>query len=416
MRMHRHALTWICMACAQVWDLRLKWIAGLLHGLGQKQWSVTAMVGVMVENCLSFNDLQKFRQALSLEYSKDHDRYMQPVWFVAPQDKHLVRPRFLRVPEPIPAVHLIKEEFRKYQGELKIEVSEDGKVASHSFQQKVVEMHEHHKANLMLAEGCGASEGNRHAIVYAFDAFPVKGISVEHAVIFSASLLNESQSEALCKIIFAALTKENNEGINRMHSNRKLDVEFNRMLARGWVFGSDGTTKIWVKIIIACDKKAVENFVGCAPGCAWCECSKDQRLATAWAVDKCPRTWEEAAALLSKTCTRPFPTAFDTFSAAHLALPWEKVPRKCRYCNAVPHRNETEYKAELKCYADRRADTSKEGAAAFLRERSTHAGSVHLLHRRIRLPSALAYLIYHCFCLHRQTWRSVQARGPQFDG
>ena len=85
----------------------------------------------------------------------------------------------------------------------------------------------------MLPVGCGESEDNKHAIVYAFDAFPVKGISVEHAVIFSANLLNESQSESMCKIIFAAMTKENNEGINRMHANRKLDKEFNRIIAKG---------------------------------------------------------------------------------------------------------------------------------------------------------------------------------------
>lgn len=363
------------MLCAQVWDLRLKWMSDLMEGLAMKQWSVTAMVGVMVENCLSFNDLQKFRVALTLKYSRDHDRYMHPVWFTVPQDMHLCRPRCMRVPEPIPAVHLIKAEFRKYQDELQVEVSEDGKVASHSFQEKVVEMHEQHKAQGMLPEGCGQSEGNKHIIVYAFDAFPVKGISVEHAVIFSASLLSESQSESMCKIIFAGMVKENNEGINRMHSNRKLDVEFNRMLSRGWVMGSDGSTKIWVQLIIACDKKAVENFVGCTPGCAWCECSKDNRLATAWPTDKPPRTWEEAARLLSAVCTRPFPTAFATLAAAHLALPWEKTPRKCRFCNGFPYLSEKEYTTDLKCYADKRADTTKEGVAAFQSERSAHAGA-----------------------------------------
>lgn len=180
----------------------MEWISKLLDGLGRNQWSVTAMVGVMIENCLSFTDLQKFRQALSLQHSKDHDRYMLPVWFVAPQDSQLKRPRFRRVPEPLPAVHLIRAEFAKYQSDLKIHVSEDGKVASHSFQAKVIEMrHEHHQSKGMLREGCGGSEDNRHTTVYAFDAFPVKGISVEHAVIFSADLVNESQSEALCKII-----------------------------------------------------------------------------------------------------------------------------------------------------------------------------------------------------------------------
>ena len=363
------------MSCAQVWDLRLQWLTGLMDGLSKQQWSVTAMVGVMIDNCLSFGDLQKFRQALSLRYSKDHDRYMHPVWFVVPLDAHLVRPRFKRIPEPMPAVHLIKAEFHKYQEDLKIEVSDDGKVASHSFRAKVIELHEEHAAAGMLTEGAGNSEENKHTIVYSFDAFPVKGISVEHAVIFSAKLLNESQSEQLCKIIFAAVIKENNEGINRMHSNRKVDQEFNRIVSKGYTLGSDGVTKIWLKILIACDKKAVEMFLGCSPGCPWCECSKDERLATAWAVDKRPKTWADAAAKLGRVCTHPFPTIFDVLAAAHLALPFEKVPRRCKFCKQVPYENEEAYQADLKCYADRRADTSKAGAAAFQRERSTYAGA-----------------------------------------
>lgn len=109
------------------WTLRK-----LMAELSEKKWSVNAMVVVMIDNCLSFGDLRKFRQALTLVYSRDHDRYMLPVWVTPPCDSHLVRPRFLRAPEPIPPVHLIKEEFRKNQSELQVEVSDDGRVASHS--------------------------------------------------------------------------------------------------------------------------------------------------------------------------------------------------------------------------------------------------------------------------------------------
>ena len=359
----------------QVWDLRLEWLTELMDAISSKQWSVTAMVGVMIENCLSFGDLQKFRQALSLRYSKDHDRYMHPVWFLVPCDAHLVRPRFRRLPEPIPAVHLIKAEFHKYQQDLKIEVSDDGKVASHSFRAKVVEMHEQHQAEGMLTEGTGSSQEKKHTMVYSFDAFPVKGISVEHAVIFSASLLKESQSEQLCKIIFAGTVKENNEGLNRMHSNRKLSQELNRIIAKGFTLGSDGETKIWVKVLVSCDKKAVEMFLGTSPGCPWCECTKDQRLATAWDVEKPPASWEDAAARLGRVCTHPFPTIFDVYAAAHLALPFEKLPRFCKFCKQVPYKNEEEYQEDLKSYSDRRGDSSKAGTAAFQRERGTHAGA-----------------------------------------
>ena len=243
----------------------MDWLGGMMTELSKTKWSVNSMVTVMIDNCMSFGDLQKMRQALTLEYSRDHDRFMHPVWVTASCDAHLVRPRFLRAPEPIPPVYLIKEEFRKFQSELKIEISEDGKVASHSFMQKVIELHEQHEAAGMLLEGVGETSDNRHLITYSFDAFPCKGISVEHAVIFSASLKVETQSEQLCKILCAGAIKENNEGINRMHSNRKVNDEFNLLVTRGYAIGTRGQ-KIWVKLLIACDKKAVEMFVGCSPG------------------------------------------------------------------------------------------------------------------------------------------------------
>ena len=203
-------LTAALFFAAQAWDLRLDWLGGMMTELSKTKWSVNSMVTVMIDNCMSFGDLQKMRQALTLEYSRDHDRFMHPVWVTASCDAHLVRPRFLRAPEPIPPVYLIKEEFRKFQSELKIEISEDGKVASHSFMQKVIELHEQHEAAGMLLEGVGETSDNRHLITYSFDAFPCKGISVEHAVIFSASLKVETQSEQLCKILCAGAIKENN--------------------------------------------------------------------------------------------------------------------------------------------------------------------------------------------------------------
>lgn len=342
--------------------------------LSKTKWSVNSMVTVMIDNCMSFGDLQKMRQALTLEYSRDHDRFMHPVWVTASCDAHLVRPRFLRAPEPIPPVYLIKEEFRKFQSELKIEISEDGKVASHSFMQKVIELHEQHEAAGMLLEGVGETSDNRHLITYSFDAFPCKGISVEHAVIFSASLKVETQSEQLCKILCAGAIKENNEGINRMHSNRKVNDEFNLLVTRGYAIGTRGQ-KIWVKLLIACDKKAVEMFVGCSPGSPWCQCTKEERLATAWDPAKPPTTWAQAEAALKKVCKHAFPDIFDILSSAHLALPMEKLPRKCKFCNKKPYETEAQYQDSLKKYAERRADTSKAGINAFKTERSNHSGA-----------------------------------------
>ena len=53
-----------------------------------------------------------------------------------------------------------------------------------------------------------------------------------------------------------------------------------------------------------------------------------------------------------------------------------KVPRKCRFCKEKPYATEEEYRNDVKAYAEKRADSSKEGAAAFARahEAGQHGG------------------------------------------
>ena len=44
-----------------------------LHG---GAWSPESLVGIMIDNFMSFNDLRNLRQALSLKFDKDLDRFM----------------------------------------------------------------------------------------------------------------------------------------------------------------------------------------------------------------------------------------------------------------------------------------------------------------------------------------------------
>ena len=74
-------------------------------------------------------------------------------------------------------------------------------------------------------------------------------------------------------------------------------------------------------------------------------------------------------------CKHAFPDIFDILSSAHLALPMEKLPRKCKFCNKKPYETEAQYQDSLKKYAERRADTSKAGINAFKAERSNHSGA-----------------------------------------
>ena len=71
----------------------MDWLENELKELGKGQWSPEALVGVMIDNFMSYNDLKNLRQAFSLKYDKDMDRFMHPIWQVSPFEKLFVRPR-----------------------------------------------------------------------------------------------------------------------------------------------------------------------------------------------------------------------------------------------------------------------------------------------------------------------------------
>ena len=152
------------MSCAQGWDLRLIWLQGLMDKVhnGDNElkeigrWSPERLVGVMVDNFMSYNDLRNLRQALSLVYDKDMDRFMHPIWVVSPFEALFQRPRIVRWPEPIPPIEQIRACYKQYEAELKIAVSADGKVACHRFAHKAIELHQQHHS-----EGADRN-GRRH--------------------------------------------------------------------------------------------------------------------------------------------------------------------------------------------------------------------------------------------------------------
>ena len=52
-------------------------------------WSPKKLVGTMIDNFMSYTDLRNLRQALSLKYDPDMDRFMHPIWMMSPFDELL---------------------------------------------------------------------------------------------------------------------------------------------------------------------------------------------------------------------------------------------------------------------------------------------------------------------------------------
>ena len=391
----------------EVWELRLAWICKEMEQLRQGRWSVDQTIGLMIDAVLSYGDLQQLRVAFSLESSAGHDRSMHRVWLSNPHVHEIdedgttvgmrtlrfTRNTYVRMPEPIPPVEKVRLRFKEIEADLKIAVSEDGKIATHRFKDRLVNMHEEHIALGLIHPSCGSTREHVHDVTYCFDAFPVENISVEHAGVFSSSLQVPSQSEAFFRIISCATIKENNAELNRMHSTRKVDKDFNSISTSGKCLGSDGKTPIHFNLLICCDKKALEMLRGCAPGCAWCRCPKERRLAAAgWKLNNEPKTWKAAEAGLAKVCQHAFPEIWDVYAWAHLALPHEKLPRYCSVCKRRPHETVEEYEAELKAVAEQRADTTKAGQARWKAKRSTH-GAAHFGQYLHEAPNLMFHMI-----------------------
>ena len=196
--------------------------------LNETHWSVDQTIGLMIDAVLSFGDLQRLRQAFSLRYDTDHDRCMHDVWLQGPQFEaddeplkvagrlRLSRAPAVRLPEPIPPIEKIRLRFKEIEKGLRIEVSEDGKVATHRFKDRLVGMHEEHKALGLIHPSCGTTPELAHFVTYTLDAFPVENMSIEHSGLFSSSLKVPSQSEAFFRILAAATIKETNSELNRM--------------------------------------------------------------------------------------------------------------------------------------------------------------------------------------------------------
>ena len=334
----------------------------------------------MIDAVMSYGDLQQLRTALSLEYSRDHDRCMHSIWVSNPHDatddgdyKRKSFASYLRMPEPIPPVEQVRRRFKEFENDLKITISEDGKIATHKFNKRLVDMHEEHLALGLIHPACGRTSEFPHWVTYTLDGFPVEALSVEHAGIFSSLLLVPSQSEEFFRIITAATIKETNAELNRMHTLRGIDRDFNSVVTTGYVKNKSGE-RIYVKLLVCADKKAIEMLRGCSPGSAWCRCGKAERLAAAWPLSRAdPLTWADAEARLQKVCKHAFPEIWDIYTWAHLALPGESIPRYCPCCKKRPYANTQEYQAGLRSIAEQRAETSKEGKAKWKALRLGHA-------------------------------------------
>ena len=156
--------------------------------------------------------------------------------------------------------------------------------------------------------------------------------------------------------------------MRRVAEHNHMGADFNGIVRDGGLFATQECSWadirssrpfIHVEMLVGADKKGVEVHRGCGPCCAWCTCSDVLRLKLPWDPCTPPLNWDGpggAAELLSRVCKHPFPSIPLIFEAAHMALPGEDLPRRCRFCKEVPFANVAEYVAAQQNWSRMRSD------------------------------------------------------------
>ena len=326
-------------------DLRMRWLIEIWDTVHQR-WNDDMIIGLMLDGGFSHRQIEKMRQAFSLTFNADVDRYFHEIFLhLERADRRL----YVRTLEPVRARASWANKFRAVKGELKIEMNPDGTISSLRLIDVVPDMLQKHRALGMMDAEIGVT-GGKVKLVLMFDGFPVDDVSIVHFCVFNASLKPElcTQSESLLRVLTVARISENNAQLWRAAEHHHLGEDFNGYARDGkcalpppdspppQVPAAEpaAVQHLEIDMFLAADKKGVEVFRGCAPCCPWCTCSDSLRLKLPWPLDRPPVVWrpsdwrgtgpcpEHAAAepLLRKICKHPLPSLPLIYEWAHTRL------------------------------------------------------------------------------------------------
>ena len=204
--------------------LRMAWLSSLLTAHAKLKWNPDMVIRLMIERNLSVRDVDALRQATSLHYDGTIDAFSHPLWIVAsegfanqfPHDAEKLGLGFIRWPEPFPPRSEWYPVWLEAKKELKIEMSEDGKISARSYLDTIVRLISGHRERKILAALYGTSAANPVEVGLQFDAFPCDNVSASHYCAADASAEAEYLNTEVLLDCFAVSIgiKENNAGLS----------------------------------------------------------------------------------------------------------------------------------------------------------------------------------------------------------
>eukprot|EP00965_Chrysotila_dentata_P260313 6213859-Pleurochrysis_carterae.AAC.1 len=272
-------------------------------------------------------------------------------------------------------------------------MNEDGSIATLRLHDVLVDLVTTHRQMGMMSDGAGSSATSPVELVVMFDGFPVERLSICHFCVANASLRPQlsSHSEQLLRVVSCAKVSETNAQLTKAVEHNHFAADFNAVVSKSGFSLLDGEF-VHASMLVAADKKGVEAFRGCGPCSPWCTCGDLLRLRLPWKTSFPPVSWDEdtqgAAHLLKKVCKHPFPSIPVLVEAAHLPLPGEELPRRCRFCKSTPYASVEEYTADWEAWNELRSDLFKPGKAKFAKLRLEHS-STHAQQYKFELPPLL---------------------------
>ena len=149
-------------------NLRMRWLMEIWDTIHQR-WNNDKLIGLMLDAGLSHRQIDKMRQAFSLTYETEADRYYHNVFLhLELADRRL----YVRDLEPVPPRVNWATRFREVKKDLKIEMNPDGTISSLRLTDVVPEMLQQHRALEMMHLDVGVTNG-KAKVVMMFDGFPV---------------------------------------------------------------------------------------------------------------------------------------------------------------------------------------------------------------------------------------------------
>ena len=267
----------------EFWYLRTGWMRSVLLELETEgKWSAGGTVLLKVAGPFSEGQIDCIYHHLANNYHPDIDRHKRADLLANPFDTTDV----VKVPRPVSSRWRWVPLFQAAKKALHVETDETGTVAVRPFLTLATDIFRADSASGSILPHVGRSPDHPLVLTLMLDGFPLDKQSIEHLCLANSSLHDgvALHSEAALRCGVIAGMKETNATFARLFETKGVGADLNA-IASGSISlpcdcDSPGTVcqpcdcdsqKIFTRLAVGADRKAIEALRGSGPCSPWCE-------------------------------------------------------------------------------------------------------------------------------------------------